>query len=454
MDRLKNMLLYLEGPKNVADFQKLCGIETLIRKANRPNGYETTDVKTENGDAGKHSDNCELRQRDIPNGFAKQGDCSENNSNTSQNELISNRLNGICHQTTNGFVKNGHVRNGLQTNESMLNNKDEVTYRIHNRLVHYLFLFGAALGNEQFYLVFFPFLMWNVDCRLLRQMVIVWHVGMYLGQAAKDIFRRPRPASPPVAYLEKRYVSEYGMPSTHSTVGAIIPFSILYLTLNQYQYNFTFGLTVALVWTILVGCSRIYLGMHTALDVICGILTACMIMPVLLPLVGTFDYLQITHPLAPLVTVLGSFILCFVYPPVKEWNTARGDTATVHGIGSGISFGCWLHYNLGLMYAVPSGAPYAIKFPTVEWVALSLVRIAVGASLIAVGRHFAKRGALRFLCYMYGQDRNNIQVQRQMKVETPQKFFTYFTISVGAAFIAPAMFRTFGIHREAFFTEF
>ncbi|XP_033733826.1 sphingosine-1-phosphate phosphatase 2-like [Pecten maximus] len=457
MDRLKNVFFYLEGPQNVADFQKLCGIQIFTQKASEGlNGYAASATKTDNGDAGKHSNNYELRHRDIHNGVSKQDDLSENISSSSKNGLIPNGLNGVCHQTANGLVKNGLVRNGSQSHESVCKqtDKEEVTYKTNNKLVHFLFLFGAALGNEQFYLVFFPFMMWNVDSRLLRQMVIVWHVGMYLGQAAKDVFRRPRPASPPVAYLEKRYVTEYGMPSTHSTVGAIIPFSILFVSFNQYQYNFTFGLTVALVWTILVGCSRIYLGMHTALDVICGILTACMIMPVLLPLVGTFDYLQVTHPLAPLVTVLGSFILCFVYPPVKEWNTARGDTATVHGIGGGISFGCWLNHYLGFMYAVPSGAPYEINIPSAEWFVLSLVRIAVGATLIAAGRQVAKRGSIRFLCYLYGQDRHDIQVQRQLKVETPQKFFTYFTISVGASFLAPFLFRTIGIHRETFYTEF
>ncbi|OWF53365.1 sphingosine-1-phosphate phosphatase 2-like [Mizuhopecten yessoensis] len=457
MDRIKKVFFYLEGPQNVADFQKVCGIETCIRKtSNGMNGFVAS-AETENSDADKHPQNCELRHRDIHNSVGKQGDVFENISSSSKTGCIPNGLNGVSHQTMNGFVKNGHVRNGLQSHESTckhMENTDEVSYKIRNKFVYYLFHFGATLGNEYFYMVFFPFLMWNVDSRLLRQMAIVWHVGMYLGQAAKDVFRRPRPASPPVAYLEKRYVTEYGMPSTHSTVGAIIPFSILYLTLNEYQYNFTFGLTVALAWTILVGCSRIYLGMHTALDVICGILTACMIMPVLLPLVGTFDNLQVTHPLAPLVTVLGSLFLCFVYPPVKEWNTARGDTATVHGIGSGISFGCWLNYYLGWMYAVPSAAPYAISVPTPEWIALSLLRIVLGASLIVLGRQIVKKGSIKFLCYMYGQDSQDIQCLRQMKVETPQKFITYFTISVGSSFLAPLLFRTLSIHREAFYTEF
>lgn len=177
-------------------------------------------------------------------------------------------------------------------------------------------------------------------------------------------------------------------------------------------------------------------------------------MPVLLPLVVYLDHQQITHPLAPLVTVLGSFILCFIYPPVKQWNTARGDTATVHGIGGGISFGCWLNYNLGWMHAVPSAAPYPIQMPTVEWFALSVLRYAIGAIIISGGRIVAKKISLRGLSGLYGQDHWDINVQRQMKVETPQKFITYFSISVCASFIIPTLFSYLGIVREAFYTEF
>jgi sphingosine-1-phosphate phosphatase 1 len=68
-------------------------------------------------------------------------------------------------------------------------------------------------------------------------MAIIWHAGTYLGQAAKDIICWKRPSSPPCARLELRYAEEYGMPSTHATVGVIIPFGLLLIAHRHYEVN-------------------------------------------------------------------------------------------------------------------------------------------------------------------------------------------------------------------------
>lgn len=44
-----------------------------------------------------------------------------------------------------------------------------------------------------------------------------------------------RPLSPPVVILEPEYAMEYGMPSTHALVGAVIPFSMVIFTINRYD---------------------------------------------------------------------------------------------------------------------------------------------------------------------------------------------------------------------------
>lgn len=59
-------------------------------------------------------------------------------------------------------------------------------------------------------------------------MIILWALAMYVGQFIKEYLRWPRPASPPVVYLEKLFLSEYGMPSTHAIVSACVPFTVAY----------------------------------------------------------------------------------------------------------------------------------------------------------------------------------------------------------------------------------
>lgn len=46
---------------------------------------------------------------------------------------------------------------------------------------------------------------WNVDGAVARKVVILWAFFMYVGQATKDIVEIPRPRSPPVIHLEKRF---------------------------------------------------------------------------------------------------------------------------------------------------------------------------------------------------------------------------------------------------------
>jgi len=143
---------------------------------------------------------------------------------------------------------NGYPRIKSRSSSTVLDSRDvtptsayllhtaghSVDYEVTNRFLYYLFHFGANLGNEIFYMTFFPFWFWNIDGCVGRQLCTFWCIFMYIGQATKDIVKLPRPASPPVIQLEKRYALEYGMPSTHAMVGAGIPFAIFFLTKERY----------------------------------------------------------------------------------------------------------------------------------------------------------------------------------------------------------------------------
>lgn len=105
----------------------------------------------------------------------------------------------------------------------------QLDYKIGNRFWYFLFILGTELGDETFYAAFIPFWFWNVDGAVGRRFVFVWAAMMYVGQALKDVIRWPRPG-PPSIKLQKKWVNEYGMPSTHAMVGISIPFSILLYT--------------------------------------------------------------------------------------------------------------------------------------------------------------------------------------------------------------------------------
>jgi len=185
MESVYNLFKYFRGYQHVADFQRLCGVEILEVVAN---GKET---------------------------------CSE----TSEH--------GVHKRQTNGVHKNGHT-NGITTTNAR---DKKVAFKIKNKPLHLLLEFGAGLGSEMFYLIFYPFMLWNVDTRLTRQLVLIWYPLMYVGQFLKDCIKWPRPGPPAVRLEGNRFEMEYGMPSTHTIVGTCMPFSLLVLTSKYYEVN-------------------------------------------------------------------------------------------------------------------------------------------------------------------------------------------------------------------------
>ena len=179
---------YLNSPHLVVKFQRLCGIYPA------------------------KSDSCNGANGHPP-------------SSSYSKEVNNGTSNGLHHRRVPSDVTS------CSESEFEADNPDCI---ITNRFLDNLFHFGAELGNELFYITFYPFWLWNVDGFVGRRICVFWSLFMYFGQALKDVIRWPRPPTPPVFKLEKRYALEYGFPSTHAMVGAGMPFGILYLTMQRY----------------------------------------------------------------------------------------------------------------------------------------------------------------------------------------------------------------------------
>lgn len=226
--------------------------------------------------------------------------------------------------------------NSSTNNPRVISNKTvtstiTIEYHIQNRFWFYLFSFGASLGYEVFYATFFPIWFWNIDSAVGRRMILLWVTIMYVGQALKDVIRWPRPSSPPVVSLEPEYALEYGMPSTHAMVGIAVPFSMVIFTNNRYEYPLWVGVTAACCWCLLVCGSRLYLGMHSLLDIIAGLFLATLMMLILVPLVDIAADWQLTSIYSPVVTVLVILAMSILYPKSDRWSPARGDTSVITG---------------------------------------------------------------------------------------------------------------------------
>ncbi|XP_066535976.1 sphingosine-1-phosphate phosphatase 1 [Hoplias malabaricus] len=411
--RLKEVLCRLQDPELVARFQRLCGV------SGPPSESET--VKRAPPDArGGEPGKPEKRRRKVDSNGAANG------------EPLS------CSGDT-GTVK--PLRRNSLTGDTGL------AFCVENPLLYYLFTIGTELGNELFYISFFPFMTWNVDPVVARQLIVVWVWVMYLGQCAKDVIRWPRPSSPPVVKVEVFYNSEYSMPSTHAMSATAVPLALLLLTHTRWEYPFLLGVTIALSWCVLVCLSRIYMGMHSVLDVIAGFLFSLLILVVFSPTLHLIDTFNLSFRYAPIVIVSLHAGLGLFSFTLDTWSTSRGDTAQILGTGAGIAVASHLNYQLDLIPDPPASAlPFPAPTLSFSLVGLCLLRFVLGVLVVLATRAVMKALTVPLVCWFVGIPSGDARKARQhMQVELPYRYIVYWTVGFSAFFLVPYLFVCIGL---------
>uniref|UniRef100_A0A2I3HV78 Sphingosine-1-phosphate phosphatase 1 n=1 Tax=Nomascus leucogenys TaxID=61853 RepID=A0A2I3HV78_NOMLE len=270
---------------------------------------------------------------------------------------------------------------------------------------------------------------------------------MYLGQCTKDIIRWPRPASPPVVKLEVFYNSEYSMPSTHAMSGTAIPISMVLLTYGRWQYPLIYGLILIPCWCCLVCLSRIYMGMHSILDIIAGFLYTILILAVFYPFVDLIDNFNQTHKYAPFI-IIGLHLALGIFSfTLDTWSTSRGDTAEILGSGAGIACGSHVTYNMGLVLD-PSLDTLPLAGPpiTMTLFGKAILRILIGMVFVLIVRDVMKKITIPLACKIFNIPCDDIRKARQhMEVELPYRYITYGMVGFSITFFVPYIFFFIGI---------
>ncbi|KAK9508276.1 hypothetical protein O3M35_007973 [Rhynocoris fuscipes] len=333
-------------------------------------------------------------------------------------------------------------------------------YVVTNKFWYYLFVLGTELGDELFYASFIPFWFWNIDGAVGRRVVMVWTTIMCIGQGIKDIVCWPRPASPPVFRLQQKWALEYGMPSTHAMVGISIPFSVLLYTMQRYEYPVIIGFVIAVLWCTVISVSRLYLGMHTVLDVIVGLLLASLLMLPIVPLVDHLDRYILTSQWSPVLLLSISILIIAFYPKSNVWTPTRQDTTMVMSVCVGVHIGAWTNYQLGIMSEPQMPPPYSVIWPSYEMLGLALLRVALGFSCILATRAVCKSASYATLCFLLRL--NSTDLRRSVHtgpssakntVELCYKYITYAAMGFNTVHLLPSVFSLLGIHRPSFYTE-
>lgn len=337
--------------------------------------------------------------------------------------------------------------------------KDDLGLSINNKFWYYLFVLGTELGDEIFYATFIPFWFWNIDGAVGRRVVLVWTVVMYIGQGFKDIIRWPRPGYP-VKKLQQKWAIEYGMPSTHAMVGVCMPFSVLLYTMDRYIYPVHWGILIAVSWCTLICVSRVYLGMHSVLDIAAGLLLASFLLFILIPAVDRLDGFLLTWECAPVLVITLSILVIVFHPNADKWTPTRGDTTMIVSVCAGILTGSWTNYRLGNMTADDRGPPYRIIWPSVEMLGCTILRTTLGFCGVLATRAIGKSVSYAFICALLGKDKNELRNsedsldnKNKVTVELCYKYFTYAMVGFNTTFVFPNVFSLLSINRPTYYTE-
>lgn len=131
--------------------------------------------------------------------------------------------------------------------------------------------FISALGSEEFYLVALPLVYWCIDKRFGRQLGYLFLLSALVNNVLKDLLRQPRPfwLEPSLQLGE---AEGYGIPSGHVQNATAV------LLLLAAQLRRPWLWVLSLLYIVVMGISRMYLGVHFPQDVIVGFVVGLLIL--------------------------------------------------------------------------------------------------------------------------------------------------------------------------------
>lgn len=192
---------------------------------------------------------------------------------------------------------------------------------------------------------------------------------------------------------------------------------------------------------------------HSILDVIAGVIYSLLCLFSVIPILEPLDTFLITSPYAPFVALTVGFAMCYYYPSLKQWSTARGDTTIIIGTVVGFSVGAFLNNEFGLLERPAEPPLYDIQFPNALGYLHAIVRTPIGIGMFVACRYVLKRSLLRVICSLNSLDWRDPASKQLKCVELPYYYLSYFVLGIDIAFLSPLVFRLLNIERDYTFTE-
>ena len=198
----------------------------------------------------------------------------------------------------------------------------------------------TRLGEETAFLVLALIFFWCVDKKRGYLLMSVGFLGTMANQFMKLWFRIPRPwvLDPDFTILEaaREAATGYSFPSGHTT-SAVATFGAIGVTSKNQKTRW-----ICAILAVLVGLSRMYIGVHTPADVLVGALTSVVLLLVLYrPVMNGNHMYDVLKVMIVLAIGLLAFVMLYPFPEdVDAHNLESGlkNAFTMVGSVGGVGF--------------------------------------------------------------------------------------------------------------------
>ncbi|KAM7264415.1 hypothetical protein ACFE04_002098 [Oxalis oulophora] len=251
------------------------------------------------------------------------------------------------------FVQPWIIRR-VETETLMILRIQEFLQKYRNGFLDSLFSVLSCCVSVPFYTAFLPLLFWSGHGKFARQMTLLIAFCDYVGNCLKDVVSAPRPTCPPVRRItatkdEEENAMEYGLPSSHTLNTVCLSGYLLHYVLSYTQSEDAMvklvGLLLVVLFVSSIALGRVYLGMHSGIDVIGGLTLGLVILAFWLSASEHIDSFITAGQNVTSFWAGLSLLLLFAYPtpefptPSFEYHTA------FDGVAFGIVAGVQQTYN-------------------------------------------------------------------------------------------------------------
>ena len=242
---------------------------------------------------------------------------------------------------------------------------------IHGPVLDAFFKAVTTLGEEDFFMIVIPTIFWCVDYAEGARLAFVFLLSPYVNSVLKDAFADPRPFElDPTVQRRFSGAEGYGLPSGHAQ-NAVVLWGTMAICFRK-----AWLWAVAILLMVLVGFSRIYLGVHFPTDVLGGWVVGAVLLGIYVAVGSRIETwlkrLELRWQLVLAVVV--PLALLLLHPTASAATPA----AVLMGMGVGIA----------LMSRI---APFSAAGPAWQCFLRFLVGI-VGVAIVYVGLRFVFPG--------------------------------------------------------------